>query len=168
MWTAKRNRALIATALPLLILILVGASCRNNPNLTPAQNTTINLYTSLELITSANKSVAEGVVAANAQGSINDATTRAVRDWSLKVNDSARTALTVLDSTQTPVQKAQAVLDVMKRLDLPKPVADFVNSNPSASAALAVVKSIVSIQQLVSQINATPPALLGVDKGAKP
>lgn len=150
-----------------LVICLFTSACAHNPNLTKAQQAQINLYSSLDVITTANKTVAQATVALNTQGLISADATRSVRDWSLKVNEAARGALAVLDSAQTPAQKTQAVLDTLKKLDLPKPVADFVNSNPNAEAALAVIRSIVQIQQIIAQINATPPALLSVAKGAK-
>ena len=163
------NRTRTAALIPFLILASIAASCRNGTsNLTPAQQTQVNLYASVDVITTANKGVAQGIVALNKQGTVGDEITRSVLGWSKKVNDSARTSLAVLDSAQTPAAKAQAVLDLLKVLDLPAPVAAFVNSNPSVAAVVDVVKLIVQIQQTVAQVRATPPALLSVAKGATP
>lgn len=154
-----------STLILLVVLALGAGGCvHNNPNLTPAQNTQLNLYSTLDLITTANRDVTKAVISLNAAGTVSTPVTRAVLDYAQQVNDASRAALAVLDSSQTPQQKATAVLAALKKLDLPPPVKEFVNSNPNVAAVVSVVNSIVAIQQAIAQAAATPPALLGTAK----
>lgn len=155
----------IALAL-ILALGLFSSGCVHNPTLTPAQQTQVNLYASLDLIASSNKAVTQSIVALNKAGTVGDTVTRQILDYNQQINDASRAALTVLDSTQTPEAKALAVVGLLQKLQLPPPVASFVNSNPSVSAVVALINSIVSIQQTIAKITATPPAMLSVAKVA--
>jgi hypothetical protein len=147
-----------------VILSLLCSACQHNPNLTTAQQTQVNLYSALDVITSANKSVTQSMIALNQAGTVNEATTRAVLAYNQQINDAGRAALIALDSTQSPTAKAQAVIDLLKKLDLPPPVAQFVNSNPAVASVLAVVKSIASIQAAITQITTAPVSTLSVAK----
>lgn len=148
----------------IILLALLLSACQHNPNLTTAQQTQINLYASLDLITSTNKSVTQSMIALNQAGTVNDATTKAVLAYNQQINDAGRAALVVLDSTQTPAIKAQSVIDLLKKLNLPPAVAQFANSNSTVAAVLAVIKSIASIQQSITQITAAPVSTLSVAK----
>lgn len=161
------------SALLLLVLlagVLTGAAvtmtgCRhNNPNLTPAQNAQVNLYATLDVITTANRELARSMVALNAAGTVPDAQTRAVLGYSQQINDGARAALAVLDGSATPAEKTAAVLDALRKIDLPPAVKEFVSSNPNAAAVISIVNSIVSIQRVIVQVASTPPALLDTTK----
>jgi hypothetical protein len=149
-----------------LLFALIGATCHKNANLTPGQQTQLNLYKTLNAISIGNKAAIQSITALNAQKLISDPVTRAFLGYSQQVNDAERAGLKVLDSAETPEQKATAVLELLKKLDLPPPVKAFVNSSPTAAAVVSVIQSIVSIQQAIAQVLATPPALLSVDKGA--
>ncbi len=151
-----------------VLSLLALSSCATHApsTLTPAQQGQLNLYATLQLVATTNTAVIQTTTGLNQQQVLTDEQTRAVLGWAKQVNDATRTALTVLDSGQTPAAKTKAVLALLSKLELPPPVAALVNAKPTGSAVLAVVNSIVSIQQIIAKIQATPPALMNLAKGA--
>lgn len=147
------------------IFALLLTACQHNPAYTPAQQTQVNLWSTLDVIAGTNRNVAAAIVSLNKQGQTTDALTRSVLGYNEQINNGVKAASQVLDSGQTPEAKANAIVNLLKTLDLPPPVKEFVNSNPKVAAVLALVNSIVSIQQQIARVAATPPALLSVAKG---
>jgi hypothetical protein len=148
-------------------LVLTGATCRKaNSNLTPGQAAQVNAYASLNAIAVANKTIAQAAVSLNKSGTLGDDITRQILGYSQNVANAERAAVAALDSSQDATTRAAAVLEVLKKLTLPAPVQEFLNSKPATQSILALVNSIVSIQQTIARVIATPPPLLVVTKGA--
>ncbi len=148
-----------------LLTLLASCAAHAPSTLTPAQQTQLNLYATVQLIASTNTEVIQAVTSLNTQQVLTDAQTREVLGWAKQVNDASRAALTVLDSAQSPDAKTKAVLALLGKLQLPPTVAAFINAKPTGAAVLAAVNAIVSIQQIIAKIQATPPALMNVAKG---
>lgn len=163
-----KERTLMGIILfPLIILSLLFSSCVKNSNLTPHQQTQVNLYTALSSVASTNLAVTKTAVALNSNKTISDETTRAILGYTSQVSTATRSALEVLDSTKTPAEKAQAVLGLMGKLDLPPPVKKFISDGSANSALSSVISSITLIQQSILRVVTTPPVLLDTTKGVQ-
>jgi hypothetical protein len=151
----------------LAVALLMGATCHKaGSTLTPAQQTTVNLWAAVNTISSANRAIAQTVVTLNAQKQLSDDLTRAILAYSKEATAVERGAVVVLDSAKTPQEKVAAVFDLLRTLNLPPSIQQFLNSSPTGQAVAALVNSIVSIQQAIGRTLATPPALVSVTKGA--
>lgn len=148
------------------VAFLMGATCHKaGSTLTPGQQTTLNLYAAVNTISSANRAIAQTVVNLNTQKQLSDQVTRAVLTYSKAVTEVERGAVIVLDSNRQPQEKVQAVFDLLRTVNLPPEVAQFINTSPTGQAVLSLVNTIVSIQQAIARTLATPPALVSVAKG---
>ena len=146
---------------------LMGATCHKaGSTLTPGQQTTLNLWAAVNTISSANRAIAQTVVTLNAQKQLSDDVTRAILTYSKEAAAVERGAVLVLDSQKTPQEKVTAVFELLRTLNLPPAVQQFINSSPTGQAVAALVNSIVSIQQAIGKTLATPPSLVSVTKGA--
>ena len=145
----------------------MGATCHKaGSTLTPGQQATVNLYATVNTIAASNKAVVDTTINLNKAGTLGDDVARSILEYCQKVSAADRAALTVLDSAQTPEQKTAAVFAALRSLDLPEPIKQFVNSNPAAQTVAGLVRTIVSIQQLIATALATPAHLVTVTKGA--
>jgi hypothetical protein len=165
------TRARLIVALALLALLPAVGCHHVNSTLTPAQQTQLNLYATLNLVVSTDHDIIVAVTGLNKAGTLSTPLTGALLRYADKVNNTSRTALQALNSSQDPAARVLAVVNVLKSLDLPPEVNQFLNSNPTIEAVVNLVNAIKSVQMTITQMTTAPPAALNPAvpaKGATP
>lgn len=146
--------------LALALLGATGGCVKHVANLTPAQNIQLSLDQALDIIANSANGAEKSAYSLEASKLISTSVARSIGNYSKEAAQVVQRALAVNQgSTQTPAQKAAAVLALLQTIkQLPSDVQGFVNS-PGADAT---VQSLVT---LVQNIVSTAKALIASQGG---
>lgn len=151
----------------ILAFTIVFSSCAHKqPNLTPAQQSQLNLYTALAEVQETNLAVTKTFIALNQNGQAPTDITRTALDFTRQVTNTVSTGTQILDSSQPATAKAQAVLALIGKLDLPPALKAFAASSTTNQAIIGGINAVLGVQKAILTIKAANVATVSVAKPA--